>query len=152
MEDKSARSRQDRSNIRLKKSIVDAEPLPPRGKRTVLWDSELKGFGVRISANGGKTYILRYRTGGRETSPRTYTIGQHGSPFTTEQARTRAIELLMEIRSGGDPAADRQAEREQVKAEEAGREERLFDAMAEEWFMKHVKRAGLHDAKTSRRY
>lgn len=38
---------------RLTKGVVEA--LPPRTDRYVVWDSELKGFGVRVTPQGRKT-------------------------------------------------------------------------------------------------
>ncbi|TPG16729.1 site-specific integrase [Sphingomonas koreensis] len=142
--------RRSRSTTRLKKSIVDDAPLPPKGRRTMLWDNEVKGFGVRITASGTRTYLLRYRMGGRDTPIREVTIGQHGSPWTTDQARRRAIEFLMQVRSGHDPVAEREAERRQSQADVGNREERMFGAKAEEWFRKHVQRDGLRSQKDIR--
>lgn len=67
------------------------------------WDSELKGFGLKVTPAGAKSYVLQYRTGGREAPTRRYTIGKHGSPWTPEQARRRALDLLTEVRGGRDP-------------------------------------------------
>lgn len=131
------------SRKRISKSIVDGASPPPKGSRTMIWDTEVRGFGVRITSAGSKTYILRYRMGGRETPIRTLTIGQHGSPWTPEQARKRAIELLTQVRSGRDLVEERHAEIQQGHSHSARREQRLFAVMAEDWFDKHVKRAGL---------
>lgn len=87
---------------KLTKKVVDAATSDATGKRQLLvWDSEVKGFALRITPAGVKSYILNYRNGeGRE---RRFTIGKHGSPWTCEQARTRAIELLRDIAAGIDP-------------------------------------------------
>lgn len=61
------RRRGERSTILIKKTTGDDEPLPPKGSRRTIWDRELKGFGVRIASSGAKTYLLRYRMGGRGT-------------------------------------------------------------------------------------
>lgn len=47
---------------RLTKRVVEA--LAPKSDRYVVWDSELKGFGVRVTPQGRKTYLVRYRTTG----------------------------------------------------------------------------------------
>jgi integrase len=78
----------------------------------VLWDSELKGFGVRVQKGGSKSYVLHYRIGtGRGAPLRKLTIGRHGSPWTPETAR-EAKTLLGIIENGADPAADKMARRE----------------------------------------
>lgn len=135
---------------RLTKSIVDETSHPPSGKRTMVWDLDVKGFGVRVTASGGRTYLLRYRMGGRDTPIRTLTIGQHGSPWTVEQARKRAAELLTLVRSGRDPVEERQAERTRATTDAGEREKRMFAVMAEDWFRKHVKRNGLRSSKDIR--
>jgi Arm DNA-binding domain len=78
-----------RSVGRISKTSVEAIVRPPSGGRGVLWDIELRGFGVRVTAGGRRTYVLRYRMGGRAASQRCVTIGSHGSPWTAEQARRR---------------------------------------------------------------
>ncbi|WP_169542496.1 tyrosine-type recombinase/integrase [Sphingomonas baiyangensis] len=70
---------------------------------TFLWDTELKGFGLKVTPKGAKSYVLQYRLGGRRTPTRRYTIGTHGSPWTPDTARRRAHELLTDVRRGIDP-------------------------------------------------
>jgi hypothetical protein len=69
---------------------------------TVLWDSEVKGFGVRRHGADARHYLLRYRFGGKQTFRR---IGRHGSPFTPDTARQEARRLLGLIATGVNPAA-----------------------------------------------
>lgn len=38
-----------------------------------LWDDELKGFGLKITAGGSASYVVQYRMGGREAKTRRYT-------------------------------------------------------------------------------
>src|SRR5712671_2203517 len=79
----------------------------------VLWDTEVKGFGIRARSGGGKSYILHYRAGtGRRAALRKLTIGKHGSPWTPEMARAEAKRLLAEVAAGRDPAMARHKERE----------------------------------------
>lgn len=123
--------RRNKATARINKSTVDAMPTPPTGGRTMLWDSEVKGFGVRIAASGVRTYLLRYRMARRGTPQRTVTIGQHGSPWTTEQARKRAIELLAQVRLGVDHVADRDAAIAAAFADLDARSERMFATFAD---------------------
>ena len=69
---------------------------------TVLWDTDVKGFGVRRHGATGKHYLLRYRFGGKQTFRK---IGRHGSPFSPDTARQEARRLLGLIASGINPAA-----------------------------------------------
>lgn len=75
----------------------------------MVWDCELKGFGLRVTPAGVKSYILIYRT--PEGRQREITIGKHGSPWTCDQAREKARTLLMEIAGGFDPLAAKTAAR-----------------------------------------
>jgi hypothetical protein len=43
---------------RLTKRVVEA--LAPKSDRYVVCDMKLKGFGVRITPQGRKTYLVRY--------------------------------------------------------------------------------------------
>lgn len=132
---------------RLTKSVVDGARRPAAGQRLVLWDAEVKGFGLRITATGSKTYVLRYRMGGRGAPLRTYTIGQHGSPWTPDQARRRALELLAQVRSGVDPAAERDNGRKDAAADAESRATRMFGVLADRWFKQHVQAGGLRSEK-----
>jgi integrase len=88
-------------------------------KEAVLWDQEIRGFGVRARAGGAKTYILHYRSGtGRGARLRKLTIGKHGSPWTPDMARTEAKRLLGMVASGHDPAERRNAERKALTVSE----------------------------------
>lgn len=96
------------SVVKLTKKAVDAAVAT---KATLyLWDDDVKGFGLKVTANGVKTYILQYRLGGRSGKSRRYSIGRHGNPWTPDSARKRAMVLLGEIAQGKDVVAERQRE------------------------------------------
>jgi hypothetical protein len=40
--------------------------LPITGQSYVEWDEETKGFGVRVNADGTRSYIAKYRVGARQ--------------------------------------------------------------------------------------
>ncbi|NYT41058.1 integrase family protein [Sphingomonas sp. R-74633] len=80
-----------------------------------LWDQDLRGFGLRITAGGAASYVVQYRMGGREAKTRRYTIGGHGSPWTPSTAREEAGRLLRLVAQGIDPVeSDKQRRREAV--------------------------------------
>lgn len=98
------------ATIRLTKSAVDQ--AQPGDRDRFIWDSEIHGFGCRITAGGAKAYVLQYRvTGGHNGATRRYTIGKHGSPWTVDLARKEALRLLAQVRAGVDPAEARQEDR-----------------------------------------
>ena len=70
-------------------------------KDTVYWDSEMKGFGVRVYPTGSKVYVVQSRGRG---GPTRVTVGRHGV-ITTEQARRRAALILARIKAGEEPNA-----------------------------------------------
>lgn len=83
---------------RITKRTVEA--LSGQERERVVWDDDLKGFGVRVHPTGRKVYIVKTRYRGK---PVKVTIGPHG-PVTPARARTNAAEILTGARSGRDPA------------------------------------------------
>lgn len=93
---------------KITKRAVDAL-TPQKGLDQFIWDSELRGFGVRVRASGAKTYLLQYRND--EGRTRRLTLGRHG-PLTPEQARRLAIQQLGAVAKGEDPSEVRRSIRE----------------------------------------
>ncbi len=93
---------------RLTKRTVDT--TRPTGRRTFLWDTEVTGFGLKVTAKGRKVYVFQYRIpgAGRGTTARRLTLGRHGE-LTPDQARKLAAEHLVAVKAGDDPAARRGA-------------------------------------------
>lgn len=86
------------------KRAVDA--LGPGELDAFLWDTDIKGFGLKVTPAGKKIYILQYRIGGRL---KRYTIGRHGSPWTPDSARKEAGRLLGLVADNKDPAETKAA-------------------------------------------
>ncbi len=84
------------------------EAAKPGERDTFLWDTETKGFGLKVTPKGNRVYVLQYRAGG---SVWRYTIGPHGAPWTPEKARRKATRLLGKVADGGNPAAEKAAGR-----------------------------------------
>ena len=98
---------------KVTKRTVDGLVVPGGADEATLWDTEIKGFGIRARASGTKTYILHYRAGcGRAAPLRKVTIGKHGSPWTPETARGEAKQLLGQVANGSDPAKLERATRQ----------------------------------------
>lgn len=85
---------------KLTKRIVEAHSSDS-SKRTLLWDTEIVGFCVRIYPTGRKTYFFQYRNPMKQT--KFIKIGVHGN-ITTEQAREKAAQLALKVSAGADPA------------------------------------------------
>lgn len=74
-------------------------------KGRTLWDTEVQGFGVRITAAGVISFVLDYRLARRQHR---YTIGRYPELSATA-ARDEAVELRAKIRKGEDPLEERRA-------------------------------------------
>src|SRR5262249_27839083 len=83
---------------KITKSAVERLPL-----NQVLWDQSLNGFGARRQLRHVH-YVLRYRLNGKQ---KLITIGRHGSPCTSDTARTEAHRLLGLVATRTDPASER---------------------------------------------
>src|SRR5262245_7285930 len=76
----------------------------------IFWDDDIGGFGVRLRAGGSATYIVQYDLGGKS---RRVTLGST-TLLDPGAARTKAKDLLAQVRLGGDPAAERRERRTQA--------------------------------------
>lgn len=90
----------------LDEKAIKGVAAPPSGNQ-ITYDSEVKGFGLRVTAAGAKAFILNYRAAGRE---RRYTIGSYPD-WTAKAAREEAKALKRRIDVGEDPMGDRHVER-----------------------------------------
>ncbi len=90
-------------NIGKKLTKRFVESIVPHEKEELLiWDTELKGFGIRVFPTGRRTYFVQYRN--QSQSTRRKKIGVHGV-LSTEQAREEAKKLFGDIAKGEDPSA-----------------------------------------------
>ena len=92
---------------KITKRIVDA--AAPEGKRYILWDDEIKGFGLLVMPSGIKSYFYQYRTA--EGRQRRATIGKHGE-WTPTKARKKAEDHRELVRKRRDPLAEKRALKE----------------------------------------
>lgn len=130
---------------KLIKRTVDA--AKPGARDLFIWDTELKGFGLKVTKAGRKVYLIQYRMpeagkAQNQTTPRRYTIGEHGSPWTPEKARARADTLLKLVDERKDPAelerAERQSEEDRQREEEA-RQKRTIQSGLEDFLSRRVR-------------
>src|SRR5215468_9046635 len=92
---------------KLSDAFADKAPAPPAdGKRPyrIYFDPEIRGFGLRVTKAGAKSWILNYRAGRVE---RRYTIGSHRDPWRAAAARKEALRLKTLIDQGCDPMGER---------------------------------------------
>lgn len=112
-----ARAEQERharitqTQARISKRVVGQAMPHPTDDRYV-WDTELRGFGVRVKSTGVRSYFVRYRD--THGSVRKYTLGRYGV-LTPDEARKLAMQKLAEVARGGNPTTERRAARAQAR-------------------------------------
>ena len=87
-------------------TIRTVDAVKARQNEYVLWDENLKGFGLRVHPSGRKVFVVKTRCRGRAIK---MTIGPHGAVSVSE-ARERAAEIIADARAGRNPAVRRSAE------------------------------------------
>ncbi len=97
--------------VRLNEKLVGEMPPPERGQR-IVFDSEVAGFGLRLTPTG-RTFVLDYRE--RKTGrQRRFSIGKSyygGGGWSVQAARAEARKLRREIDAHIDPQGIRNQRR-----------------------------------------
>ena len=89
--------------MKLTKAIVD-KAQPPIDKDQIFYrDEELRGFALRVTASGVKSFVVETLIGNKV---RRMTLGKYGK-LTVEQARKEAKSLLGNIARGINPIAEK---------------------------------------------
>lgn len=83
----------------ITKRLVDS--LIPKEKDYIVWDDNIKGFGIKVTPKGKKSYLFKYLS--KDKVQRRPAIGIHGN-ITCEQAREIAKEWAYKASKGDDPA------------------------------------------------
>src|SRR6185437_16205773 len=97
----------DAESRRLRFTQLAVDRLaPPAQGRVEFWDTVLPGFGLRVAANGRKTWQVLYRVAGR---PVRETLGTVAVIPRVDDARSAARASLARAGQGGDPVAERKA-------------------------------------------
>lgn len=105
------------AKAKLTKGAVERFQAPAGKAQAVLWDTEVKGFGCRLSVQSNtRAYFLQYRVKG-SGQERSITIGRHSDPWTPELARARALELKAQMVGDGMTGVDPVAEAQRAEAE-----------------------------------
>jgi integrase len=90
--------------MKITKTTVD-KLMPPADKAQEFYrDDALKGFAVRITASGVRSFVVEKLI---DKKVRRITLGRYGE-LTVEQARKEAQKLLGRIATGIDPIAEKQ--------------------------------------------
>src|SRR6516164_8669873 len=100
----------ERQQITLDRSTVARLKLDDGKSDQIFFDADDHGFGLRIRADGGRqrqSWIVQYRIKGRTRRAK---IGDYPT-VSADQARKKAKDILAKVQLGGDPQAEKEAER-----------------------------------------
>lgn len=88
--------------IKLTKSTIDKLPIPQMGARVDYFDTDCKGFGIRVSSNSRRFFVLK-RVKGKLTRVMLKPYGV----ITPEQARVEANKAISKLYDGIDINAEK---------------------------------------------
>jgi integrase len=92
--------------VNLTKRTLDA--AKPAVNDYQMWDTKVRGLGVRVYPSGARGFILQYRNAAGRT--RKIALGRYGV-LTVVKAREKATKLLGAILDGRDPSQDKRESR-----------------------------------------
>jgi integrase len=93
------------------------------------------GLYLQVAPGGSKSWIVRTTINGKRCE-----LGAGGFAYTSlADARQKAIEIRKAARNGGDPLAEKHAEREEARRKAAENERPTFEAAAREVHGEHSK-------------
>lgn len=113
-----------------------AELSCPSGKKDQLvFDTEVRGLGIRVSSSGRKNFLVQWRcpiTGKSKRLP----LGAYGA-ITLKAARDAARVVLGKVAQGRDPMAEKKARRDQAK-HQASASQLTLSRLIDEWDSRHL--------------
>jgi integrase len=89
---------------KITKRVVDSLQPNQSGRDVFCWDSELRGFGIRLKPSGAGAFIIQYRN--KDGRTRRMVLGKVGI-LTPDEARGLAREHLASVAKGLDPSHER---------------------------------------------
>jgi integrase len=104
---------------------------PPACGRVEYFDAAFGSLALRVTKGGHKSWSLFYRAGGRL---RRFTLGNYPA-FKPADARREAARILEKVGQGGDPLAERKAQR-YVRPPE----QETFAALVEDYLERYAKK------------
>lgn len=104
---------------------VGAADLIPKAGQVDYWDRDLKGWGLRVSASGRRTWFVMYRADGKRER---YSLGLYPA-IGTGEARDKALTVLRAVGNGENPA----------RAKRIGKTVDTFEELAEGYIRYYAK-------------
>ena len=99
--------------IKLTKRAIERIPAPhPSGKQQLVWDTEIKGFGLLVSGRtNSKTYVVQREVNRRTRRVSLGTVAEfEAAGESLEKVRTAAAKLVLQMKKGKDPRSHRSVE------------------------------------------
>lgn len=103
----------------------------PASGRLEIWDTLVRGFGLRVTERGVKSWTLMYRVNGRQ---RRLNLGRYPA-YNLADARELARDALRQVGRGIDPADERKAALEAAQAGESD----TVEKMVRQFIERHAK-------------
>jgi len=103
--------------LKLNKTNIDTKAKPSATNDVLYWDTETRGFGLRVTPKGVTTFIAQGRVRGTTKDVRV-TIGTYGA-WLVDDARRKAEEYRRLFEDGIDPRELKKQAEEQRKQEAA---------------------------------
>ena len=130
-----------RATQHLTERLVRSLPAPVAGA-VITYDADVAGFGIRVTANGVRSFVLNYVANGRE---RRMTIGRFPT-WSATAAREEARALRRKVDANVDPLDEQQVKLEAAKALRAAPTMHdLFNRYATEHLPRKAPRAAADD-------
>ena len=126
--------------VKLTKTYIDKVEAPEKGY-VIHWDEKLSGYGLRVTANGVRSFVAQGRVNGKAVIT---TVGRYGL-FTEDAARKKAQNILLDMREGISPREVRKSEAvakvslQDVLEAYVGRPGKMKDSTARE-YRRHVEK------------
>jgi integrase len=115
--------------MKLTQRRIEGLECPAKRKDMLVFDDEQRGLGVRVTAGGGKSYLVQYRRAGQK---RRVPLGSC-SAISLASAREAVRALMGDVSKGRDPAGERKA-----AALEAKRQALTLGTLIEHWEKLHL--------------
>jgi integrase len=93
---------------KLTQAFVNTAAVEPGARRTTYWDQGMPGFGLMVTENGHRSFVVQYRVGRR--SRRMTIDGVHSLIDARKKGRK-----LLSAADDGDPLEERRKERAEVQ-------------------------------------
>src|SRR5262245_165467 len=84
--------------------VTEATTIPGK-RRTIYWDETMPSFGLSVTSNNARSYVVQYRAHGRS---RRLTLD--AGALSLDEARREARKRLGEVAKGEDPLTDHRRE------------------------------------------